>query len=575
MKNENDMVITLPMIFDLYYERMALFTYMSPSCKKLMAQYTATHQEQVNSNIKTILSNKYDLKFILGLLPADRHSAISMMAFYMCITQNDEFAIFETIIKAYNKDSKKLKLVQIDCQALHTIYEAVAKTGDFVAAAQLFVSGALNTPTRAFFAAEAVIWCSKQENTDEIVNSVFAAAYYSLTFSKWQMKEKTNPVFFDYLMKTSVKKILPNNSIQAKFLQDNKFIKQYRGSQRPAYETAEYKEFVRIASTISTLASGGFMQEQQLSSITLNKEKVQHIAENVYGYCGFNEDTSSGFDEIAKALMDKKSDTIPPSKLSAFDSAVSTFEETLYQVVYLTAISEICKRNVLDALQDEFFNPQGEKAEKRLKSVERELQQAKSKNDDLKKQLRQMRAETDEANKQSIAVRNKWAGIQEKVDAQQVEIENLRKQLAEEKARNNDLEQQLSELTREDVQEVSVEPDAEPAIDYRERLNKIFASHKVVFVGGNYNIMSKFARRNPDAIIIPANRIGTSDQQVENADAILMKTDSMGHKEYYKYKQIAIRKGIPFSYLENRSNVELVEQDVFETLEIMGLTQTH
>lgn len=82
--------------------------------------------------------------------------------------------------------------------------------------------------------------------------------------------------------------------------------------------------------------------------------------------------------------------------------------------------------------------------------------------------------------------------------------------------------------------------------------------------------MSKFGKRNPEAIIIPRNRISTADQLIENADVVLMKTDSMSHKEYYKFKQIAVRKGIPVGYIENRANVGLMEQDVFETLELMG-----
>ena len=51
------------------------------------------------------------------------------------------------------------------------------------------------------------------------------------------------------------------------------------------------------------------------------------------------------------------------------------------------------------------------------------------------------------------------------------------------------------------------------------------------------------------------------------ADALLFKTDSMGHKEYTPVKAIAERNNIPVAYVGNFANVELMEQDVYQQLE--------
>lgn len=188
----------------------------------------------------------------------------------------------------------------------------------------------------------------------------------------------------------------------------------------------------------------------------------------------------------------------------------------------------------------------------------------------MEQRLKSLATENGEATKQAAEARNKWAGIQSKIESQQAELEKLRRLLGEEKTKNTELEQRVAELSVENELADEAPVDAVTKVNYQEKLAKIFKVHKVVFVGGNFNIMAKFGKRNPAAIIIPRNRIATADQQIENADVVLMKTDSMSHKEYYKFKQIAVRKGIPFGYIENRANVNLMEQDVFETLELMG-----
>ena len=95
----------------------------------------------------------------------------------------------------------------------------------------------------------------------------------------------------------------------------------------------------------------------------------------------------------------------------------------------------------------------------------------------------------------------------------------------------------------------------------------MFESKKVVFIGGHQNIMTKFAQKFPKAVVVTKDKSITAENQIDNADAILFKTDNMGHKEYNPIKDIAVRRNIPYGYIGDVTALELVEKSVFEELE--------
>ena len=63
--------------------------------------------------------------------------------------------------------------------------------------------------------------------------------------------------------------------------------------------------------------------------------------------------------------------------------------------------------------------------------------------------------------------------------------------------------------------------------DYSLRLNGLLGENKVVFVGGNENLMKKFRNRNPNAITIHNKEIAVCDNLIKNADAVFFKVDSI------------------------------------------------
>ena len=74
----------------------------------------------------------------------------------------------------------------------------------------------------------------------------------------------------------------------------------------------------------------------------------------------------------------------------------------------------------------------------------------------------------------------------------------------------------------------------------------------------------------PVAVVIPKERVANADSLIENADAVLFKPDSIGHKEVYKTKSIISRKQIPFSYIGDIANLKLLEKNVYEELKKLG-----
>lgn len=113
----------------------------------------------------------------------------------------------------------------------------------------------------------------------------------------------------------------------------------------------------------------------------------------------------------------------------------------------------------------------------------------------------------------------------------------------------------------------------EPEINYADMLAAIFTNKKIVFIGGHQNIMSKFSQKYPDAVVIPHDKAVLANQPLEAADAVLFKTDSMGHKEYNPIKDLADRRNIPIGYIGDFTSLTLVEKSVYEELTKLGLLQ--
>lgn len=173
------------------------------------------------------------------------------------------------------------------------------------------------------------------------------------------------------------------------------------------------------------------------------------------------------------------------------------------------------------------------------------------------------------AEKAAAEARNRYAAIQSKVESQQSKIDVLQKEISLLKAENEELRHILPA-----PESPKYAPDkVEPEINYADMLAAIFTNKKIVFIGGHQNIMSKFSQKYPDAVVIPHDKAVLANQPLEAADAVLFKTDSMGHKEYNPIKDLADRRNIPIGYIGDFTSLTLVEKSVYEELTKLGLLQ--
>lgn len=434
-KNDGNDIITSVDVFNLYYERMALYTYQSPLCRKLVKQFIAEHEDDVLENLKDILDGKYELNYLLGLMATQRKVAVKMMAAYITAIDYGDLDLFVNVMRAYNKDAAKLKLLLIRKDQLHKLYSDIIESDNPNKALDEFTNGWLNTPTKAFYPIEALICSAEKE--DGVKEKLFFSAYLAVKGPADIIRGRMphHPDFFDYLMRRAQKNFFVGNTMSSLFVRDVKYLKTHKLSwTKNNYGTPEYKEYVRVASIVRGISGGGILQEQLLEQITFTKEKKRDIVGSAYAACCFDDDEKFDLDGVAKAISDGKDDTIPDKQKQTFRKAIATFDETIFYMVYLNAVAELYRRSALAELSSEFFSPQGQDAAKRLKTAQKRLELVESKNEELEQRIKSLTIENGEATKQAAEARNKWAGIQGKIESQQAETKKLRQQLDAEKA---------------------------------------------------------------------------------------------------------------------------------------------
>lgn len=317
---------------------------------------------------------------------------------------------------------------------------------------------------------------------------------------------------------------------------------------------------------IATLTASGVMNQQRMDKQVLSKEMLMHMAVAAY--------TAASIDKV-DAPLEKVWEAIDAGNESSYDSEtvqiakekVKIFRTALFNATYYTMLCEQTKKTVLDGLQDYFFNPQGTRLNNELKKCKRQMERDGELLKQQKESLKEYKVRADAAERAAEDARNRYAGIQSKVESQQKQI--------------TDLEEQLKALREENAKQLLAQPveervEAAPEvldINYEEKLSRIFSAKKIVFVGGHPNIMGKFAQKYPEAAVVEKDKAMTTDKQLDGAAAILFKTDSMGHKEYTPIKDLAGRKGVPVGYIRDVTSLSLVEQSVYEELKKLNITE--
>lgn len=553
-----------------FAERMALYTYTNSGCLKQMQRYTAEHSDVI-SIIKEILEEKHELSFILGLRAHQRKDAIQLMAVYICAARNQDWDFFNQIIDLVNKTSPK---GSIDISAILALCENIIRSKNSFLAYKAALEKRLNVFSRAFY--PAVIVCKSNilntEHADLILDS--ALCFYVGRQMTLGQDGNEDSALYRYLRITVSDKVLAGTLADV-----FPFGQIAQGAPNMSFDdigSYSYRSITLNALVALCSSRSGLLQEHVLQSITFNKEKRVKLTALTAIICQFSLKQES-LETIAQKYLDGEQDTCSASERKMMERFVDEFTISLRNVTYLSSCLELYRKSVLAMLDNEFFNPDLRQATKWAQQLERTVERQKAEIANEKATMKTLRSQNRELTTEIAETRNKYAGLQSKIAQQQERISQLESQLEELQRKNVDLQQDIADLLPQssDSGVDSIPDDSDTtATDYRAILAPVFAAHKIVFIGGyETSVMAKFSQRNPAATVVPLSRIAVSESLIENADAILFKTDHLSHSDYFKVKSIAYKKRIPFDYLNSGTNVQRLEENTAEILSAMGFLE--
>lgn len=194
------------------------------------------------------------------------------------------------------------------------------------------------------------------------------------------------------------------------------------------------------------------------------------------------------------------------------------------------------------------------------------IQRMQKKLDEAKEMAERAIQAKDSAETLLAQAKKRESALSEKVEMLTAELRSMQTMWVDHSICCNEaLPVQEEEEDDDEIEEDEVLQEVD-SVDYSLMLQPIFQNHTIAIVGGNPNLMKKFRGRNPDALLIEKSKTSTCDQALSQADVLLFKTDSMSHVQYNKCKGIAKRLGIPVGYISNLASVELMEKEVYFTL---------
>lgn len=147
--------------------------------------------------------------------------------------------------------------------------------------------------------------------------------------------------------------------------------------------------------------------------------------------------------------------------------------------------------------------------------------------------------------------------LRKSVKKKEQEIASLRGDLRQLNKDTDSLKKNI-ELSKEEKAELSklreyvynlTEADEDLQTTDEATMRKVIASKKIAIVGGHINWINKMKKEFPEFRYFSAASV--SDNALENIDLILFFTDTISHKTYYHFINMAQAENIPFSYLHS------------------------
>lgn len=546
-----------------YAEMMATAASIVPECVDLINNYRKNNYDATTKYIKDICMGKYELQYLLGLGGTQMQTVTVGMAAFLCCGSKHDKNFLTTMVTAYSNSPKIIKLHLLQTEIYSLFIDVLKKCAETGAIASLDIqSGKINDETRAFAFAYFLSVAPNKSFEEAVIRTFVESDVRSAIVPPAKKSSR-----FAYLMHTTVKDRFHDKNLKHILLTDVRRPSNGRNFNLYNNEIASRWE-INLKSFGGTLSNDGMLNGGSLEEFVLTKADVMAIASVAYNAVHLDEEQLP-LEEIWASCDGDSSNEYDSDDVEQAKRLRQEFEYALFNATYYHYLCKQCRRQSLSNLNNYFFNPQGLKLDAELKKCNRQIERDKALIQSQKEVLESLTVRANVAEKSATEARNRYAAIQSKVESQQSKIDVLQKELSLLRAENEELRHILPAPESLKYAPAKVEPE----INYADMLAAIFTNKKIVFIGGHQNIMSKFSQKYPDAVVIPHDKAVLANQPLEAADAVLFKTDSMGHKEYNPIKDLADRRNIPIGYIGDFTSLTLVEKSVYEELTKLGLLQ--
>lgn len=199
------------------------------------------------------------------------------------------------------------------------------------------------------------------------------------------------------------------------------------------------------------------------------------------------------------------------------------------------------------------------KAENALSSLKEELEKEKRTISQQERRIGVLEEQIDRLTSELLAESKESAKVYiEEIRKLDTQIKELQRLLNEESEKEEELH-----LLREFVFALQQEED----IPSKETSLKDVIEGKSIYIfGGHHNWQTKLKTNYPSLIIMDGHNTLFDEQQLLNADIVLLNTSNMSHNLYYKVINVLRKNKIPFDYLGKYANQRLLEQEIAECL---------
>lgn len=198
--------------------------------------------------------------------------------------------------------------------------------------------------------------------------------------------------------------------------------------------------------------------------------------------------------------------------------------------------------------QIQYYREEKERQDDELNKLRKELQEEREKNDILRQQLRS----------QGTGTATDAKPFMEEISSLNRKVKELQMELDVEKEKTDELNR-----LREFV--FSIKSEYIPESDETD-LKGLIKDKKIIIIGGHILWRNKLKNKYPAIITMDGHNATSDFSPLSNADLVLLNTSNMSHTVYYKVIEI-LRKGTArFDYIGRSTNQELYEKEIADII---------